>query len=115
MQDPTLELRDGNGALIRTNNDWQDDPNQSSEISAAGLAREDARESAIAENLGPGNCTAILAGQNGVTGVVLWRSSRASNGGELYRGPTRSERCILHTVQRQTARADSGRRAQPRL
>jgi hypothetical protein len=71
LQDPTLELRDGNGALIRTNNDWQDDPNQSGEVSAAGLPPEDAREAAIAGNLPPGNYTAILAGQNGGTGVGL--------------------------------------------
>ena len=28
LADPTLELRNGNGTLVRANNDWQDDPIQ---------------------------------------------------------------------------------------
>ena len=36
--DPTLELRDSNGALLIANNDWQDDPAQAAELTAAGLA-----------------------------------------------------------------------------
>ena len=28
LADPTLELRDGNGALVASNDDWRDDPNQ---------------------------------------------------------------------------------------
>ena len=38
LADPQLELRDSNGALIRGNDDWQDDPDQAAEIMAAGLA-----------------------------------------------------------------------------
>ena len=38
LADPTLELRDGNGALLLSNNDWQDDPAQAAELTAAGLA-----------------------------------------------------------------------------
>ena len=37
LADPTLELRDGNGALIRSNNDWMDKPDQAAIITAAGL------------------------------------------------------------------------------
>src|SRR5437016_9277987 len=37
LTNPTLELRDGNGTLIRANNDWQDDPAQAAIISGAGL------------------------------------------------------------------------------
>src|SRR5205085_4091767 len=35
LANPTLELRDGNGMLIRANNNWQDDPAQAAIISGA--------------------------------------------------------------------------------
>ena len=38
MANPRLELRDNNGALLIANNDWQDDPAQTAELTAAGLA-----------------------------------------------------------------------------
>ena len=38
LANPTLELRDSNGALLVSNNDWQDDPAQAAELTAAGLA-----------------------------------------------------------------------------
>ena len=38
LADPTLELRDGNGALSLRNNNWQDDPAQAAELTAASLA-----------------------------------------------------------------------------
>lgn len=71
LTDPTLELRDGNGAIIRTNNDWQDDPAQAAIISAAGLTLANTRESGIAATLSPGLYTALLAGLNNGTGVGL--------------------------------------------
>ena len=71
LQDPTLELRDQNGALLRSNNDWADDSAQAAEITGAGLAPTDSRESAIAATLPPGLYTAILAGRNDTTGVGL--------------------------------------------
>ena len=71
LADPTIELHDGDGALIRANNDWQDDPSQAGIISASGLAPTDPKESAIAASLAPGNYTVILAGRNGGTGVGL--------------------------------------------
>ena len=69
LDDPTLELRDGNGALLRTNNDWQDDPAQAAELTAAGLAPTNQLESGIAMTLPPGLYTALLAGLNNGTGV----------------------------------------------
>ena len=33
-----MELRDNNGALLIANNDWQDNPAQAAELTAAGLA-----------------------------------------------------------------------------
>ena len=62
LADPTLELRDGNGALIRSNNDWMDDPTQAALITAAGLAPTNSLESGIAATLAPGPYTALLAG-----------------------------------------------------
>ena len=58
LADPTLELRDNNGALILGNNNWQDDPAQAAELTAAGLAPSDSLESALAATLPPGLYTA---------------------------------------------------------
>lgn len=71
LANPTLELRDGNGALIRFNDDWQDDPSQAAAITASGLAPTDPLESAISTSLAPGNYTAIVAGNNPGTGIGL--------------------------------------------
>ena len=71
LADPTLELRDSNGVLIVGDNDWQDDPAQGAEISAAGLALSDPREAGIAATLPPGLYTALLAGRNNTTGVAV--------------------------------------------
>jgi len=69
--DPTLELRDGNGALLRANNDWQDDLAQAGELTAAGLAPSNQLESGITMTLPPGAYTALLAGLNNGSGVGL--------------------------------------------
>jgi hypothetical protein len=71
LQDPTLELRDQNGTLLKADDDWQDDPAQAAEITAAGLAPSSTKESAIAATLPPGLYTAILAGRNATVGVGL--------------------------------------------
>jgi hypothetical protein len=62
LHNPTLELRDSNGALLVFNNDWQDNPAQVVEINAAGLAPTSPLEAAIAATLQPGLYTALLAG-----------------------------------------------------
>jgi hypothetical protein len=71
LQDPTLELRDQNGALLIADDNWQDDPAQAAQITAAGLAPSNPKESAIAATLPPGLYTAILAGLNDGIGVGL--------------------------------------------
>ena len=71
LQDPTLELRNQNGTLLRSNNDWADHPVQAAELTAAGLAPSNTKESAMAATLSPGLYTAILAGLNGGTGIGL--------------------------------------------
>jgi hypothetical protein len=69
LADPTLELRDSNGALLASNNDWRDSPAQAAELTAAGLAPTNPLESGIAITLPPGSYTALLAGRNNGTGV----------------------------------------------
>ena len=71
LQNPTLELHNGNGVLLFTNNDWMDNPTQAAEIAAAGFAPSDSREAAIAVTLPPGLYTAILAGLGNTTGNAL--------------------------------------------
>ena len=71
LANPTLELRDNNGTIISSNNDWQDNPAQAAELTAAGLALTNPLESGIAATLPPGLYTALLAGLNNGTGVGL--------------------------------------------
>jgi len=68
LQDPMLELHDGNGALVTSNDDWKE---HQSEIEGTGLAPNDDRESAILAILTKGNYTAIVRGKNNTTGVAL--------------------------------------------
>jgi hypothetical protein len=72
LQDPTLELHNGNGDKIATNDNWKiDDKTQQSQqaaIQATGLAPKDDRESAILIELAPDSYTAILAGKGGTSG-----------------------------------------------
>lgn len=68
ISDPTLELRDSNGALLQGNDNWKDQ--QGSEIEATLLAPTVEAESAIIASLPPGAYTAIVAGK-GPNGVGL--------------------------------------------
>jgi len=69
VPDPTLELRDNNGALVMADDNWQDNSSQSAQISASGLASSNPVESALATNLLPGMYTAIVAGKNRASGI----------------------------------------------
>jgi hypothetical protein len=72
LADPTLELRDGSGALLFQNDNWQDDTAQAAQLIALGLAPQSSNESAIVATLQPGaSFTALLAGKNGGSGVGL--------------------------------------------
>jgi hypothetical protein len=70
LSDPTLELHDGTGTLISSNNNWADGPDAAA-IQARGLAPSQQAESALLATLGPGNYTAIVRGANDTTGVAL--------------------------------------------
>jgi plastocyanin len=78
LANPTLELHDGGGALIATNDNWQTTiigdiitQDQVQEILNSGRAPTDPRESAIIANLPAGNYTAIVRGVSSTTGVAL--------------------------------------------
>ncbi len=70
LADPTLELRDSDGALVKADDNWQDDSAQSALIAGSGLAPENPLEAALEVSLPPGSYTAILAG-NGGSGVGI--------------------------------------------
>lgn len=70
LSDPSLELHDGMGATIATNDNWTTNSNVA-DIVATGLAPANQLESAILSTLPPGAYTAIVRGANGVTGVAL--------------------------------------------
>lgn len=71
LADPTLELHDSNGALVRANDNWQDDPTQAAQVQAIGLALDNPLESALAATLPPGTYTAVVAGKAAGTGAAL--------------------------------------------
>jgi hypothetical protein len=78
LADPTLELHNGNGALIASNDNWQTTvigglitSNQVSAIQNSGHAPTQPSESAIIATLQPGNYTAIVHGVSNTVGVAL--------------------------------------------
>jgi hypothetical protein len=71
LADPTLELRDSNGALLVSNDNWQEDPVSAAQLTAHGLAPQNPVESGIFTSLAPGAFTAILAGKDGGAGIGL--------------------------------------------
>lgn len=78
LVDPRLELHDANGALIASNDNWQNTIiggiiccEQVVDIRNSGHAPTDARESAIIADLQPGNYTAIVRGVSNTVGVAL--------------------------------------------
>jgi hypothetical protein len=71
LADPTIELHDGNGSLLISNDNWMDDPVSAAQLTAIDLAPQNPAESAIFTTLLPGAYTAILAGKNDTTGVGL--------------------------------------------
>jgi hypothetical protein len=70
LADPILELHDGQGTLISSNDDWGQGPDAST-IQNEGLAPSSSKESALQATLDPGNFTAIVRGVNNTTGIGL--------------------------------------------
>jgi hypothetical protein len=71
LADPTLDLVNASGTVVRSNNNWRDDPQQRAEIEAAGLAPIHDEEAALVETVAPGAYTAVVRGNNRSTGVGL--------------------------------------------
>ena len=78
LADPTLELHDGTGALIASNDNWVTTiiggiitTDQVAAIRASGYAPTNDMESAMIVTLPPGNYTAIVRGVNNTTGIGL--------------------------------------------
>ena len=78
LANPILELHDGTGALIASNNDWQHTIiggilccQQGEDIARSGHAPTHPSESAIIATLPPGNYTAIVRGVSNSVGVAL--------------------------------------------
>jgi uncharacterized repeat protein (TIGR03803 family) len=72
LQDPTLELHDGSGTTIATNDNWKirsDGSSQQAEVEATTIPPTNDLESAILSSLAPGNYTAIVRGVGNTTGI----------------------------------------------
>jgi len=69
LADPTLELRDANGDLLASNDNWRS--SQEAEIIGTGLPPSHNLESAIVRTLPPAPYTAIVRGQNAATGIAV--------------------------------------------
>jgi cyclophilin family peptidyl-prolyl cis-trans isomerase len=68
LADPTLELRDSNGGLVDSNDDWGNSP-QKTQIQNSGFAPSNSKESAVLQTLPVGAYTAVVHGTGGGTGV----------------------------------------------
>ncbi len=69
LADPTLELVDGNGNSLASDDNWRD--TQEADIAATGIPASNALESGIVRSLIAGNYTVILRGQNNTKGIGL--------------------------------------------
>lgn len=69
LPDPTLELHNGNGTLLQSNDNWKD--RQGAAIEATGAAPTNDKEAAMIATLATGNYTAVVRGKGAATGVCL--------------------------------------------
>ena len=69
LADPTLELVDSNGVVVRANNNWKD--SQEDEIRATTIPPKNDRESAIVETLAPAAYTAVVRGVGNTIGIAV--------------------------------------------
>ena len=69
LADPMLELRDSNGILLQSNDNWRDQ--QQAAIEATGIPPQNDLEAAILATLPPGWYTAVAAGKDGTMGIGL--------------------------------------------
>lgn len=70
LADPTLDLFNGDGDLLASNDDWRS--NQQAAIIATTLPPSDDKEAAIVATLPPGAYSGIVRGKNNSVGVALF-------------------------------------------
>lgn len=96
LNDPQIELRDGNGTLLSTNDDWIDSADAQT-IASYRLDPGNSTESAIMRTLTPGNYTALVRSfDNGDgnltgTGLVEIYDLHANTGGRARNISTRGQ------------------------
>jgi hypothetical protein len=78
LQDPVLEIHDGTGAIIASNDNWRSTQSgglltfdQSVDIQASALAPVNDAEAAIIATLSPGAYTAVVHGANNGIGIAV--------------------------------------------
>jgi hypothetical protein len=74
LADPTLELHDGSGTIIATNDNWKVNDlggSQQAEVEATMLQPTNDAESALVRTLPAGNYTAVVRGKNNGTGTAI--------------------------------------------
>jgi len=69
LQDPALSVVNGNGVVVRSNDNWRSD--QEADLMATTIPPSHDAEAAIVVNLASGNYTAIVSGTGNTTGVAL--------------------------------------------
>jgi Phospholipase/lecithinase/hemolysin len=74
LQDPLIQLFDGNGMMIAQNDNWKD--STPTAVKATLLEPGNDFEAALVASLAPGQYTAIVSGKNGTTGVALVEAFR---------------------------------------
>lgn len=91
MTDPAISVYDSSGALVATNQNWNQYRDQ---IVSAGLAPFDEHEAALVASLAPGSYTAVVSFETGGTGgvglVELYDLS-SDNSGKIANISTRSK------------------------
>ena len=102
LHNPYLELYNGTGALIASNDNWVSTiiggiitQNQVRDIMNSGYAPSNGLESAIIADLLPGNYTAIVRGVNDTTGVGLVEVYDLNFGGSFSRLLNISSRSVV--------------------
>lgn len=71
LPDPTIEVRDANGATFVGNDDWGDDTTRAQQLSDVGLAPNHVLEAATIAAFSPGPYTALLTDSKQHTGIGL--------------------------------------------
>lgn len=71
LLDPTLELHDHTGALVKANDNWHQFNTETQKVVDTGIPPTDPRESGIVATLPPDSYTAIVRGKNDTVGIGL--------------------------------------------